>query len=203
MAMSEVLQHISQRSSTLIHPEALGQLHIRTGRIVACDPLVSHNKPFERTVPTGSYPVIAWWHSDEERIAAAELRLSEAKAVRWEMATRPGQLISELKEGYTYGYPVDTGLGCFGDEAAIHAMNEMEDRLERELGDDFISFYDDAVADVLAEHNDDWGVLSVDQQSGLNVIMFSTGYGDGFYTSYWGFDEEDKLVALVTDFKIL
>lgn len=201
--MNTLLQHISSASHSALRPEQLSELNIITGRIVACDPLVSHRTPFERNVPPGKYPLFAWWHTEEERIAAAELRFAEEKAVRWEMATKPGQHISELKEGYTYGYPVDTGLGCFGDEAAIQAMKEMESKLAEELGDDFISFYDDAVADVLAEHNDDWGDLLVDQASGLNVIMFSTGYGDGYYTSYWGFDKEDKLVSLVTDFQIL
>ncbi|MEH6980177.1 DUF4241 domain-containing protein, partial [Bacillus pseudomycoides] len=29
------------------------------------------------------------------------------------------------------------------------------------------------------------------------------GYGDGFYPSYWGFDENGKIVSLVTDFQVL
>jgi len=201
--MMPLLQHITDTSTTALRSEELADLHIHTGRIVACDPLVSHSNAFELAVPPGSYPVIAWIHTDEERIAAAELKLSAAKAVHWEMATKPGQNISELKEGYKYGYSVDTGLGCYGDIAAIQLMNEIEDKLADELGDDFISFYDDALADVLALNNDEWGELIVNEQSGLNVIMFSSGYGDGFYTSYWGYDEAGQIVSLVTDFNIL
>jgi hypothetical protein len=34
------------------------------------------------------------------------------------------------------------------------------------------------------------------------VIVFQSGYGDGFYASYWGFDAEGQLVCLVTDFDL-
>lgn len=39
--------------------------------------------------------------------------------------------------------------------------------------------------------------------TGLNVMIFSSGYGDGFYASYWGFDDTGSPVALVTDFRVL
>jgi hypothetical protein len=33
-----------------------------------------------------------------------------------------------------------------------------------------------------------------------NIAMFESGWGDGFYASYFGFDEEGRVAALVTDF---
>jgi hypothetical protein len=41
------------------------------------------------------------------------------------------------------------------------------------------------------------------QPTGANQIAFSTGHGDGFYASYWGYDGTDDIVCLVTDFDIL
>jgi hypothetical protein len=33
--------------------------------------------------------------------------------------------------------------------------------------------------------------------------MFSTGFGDGIYASYWGFDSDGQVVELVSDFELL
>lgn len=201
--MSSLLLELSKPEGGILRPEMLEQLTFVSGTIVASDPLIAHTNPFERTIHPGTYPVVAWWHEEEERIAAAELKLSDARPIRWEMAIRPGQNLSELKEGTIFGYPVDTGLGCFADIEAIHKLDEMESKLQRDLGDDFISLYDNLIADVLAEHEDNWGSVIVCEETGLNVVMFSSGYGDGFYASYWGFDVDDNVVCLVTDFKVL
>jgi hypothetical protein len=37
----------------------------------------------------------------------------------------------------------------------------------------------------------------------LNVVMFSSGEGEGFYPSYFGIDEEGDICTLVTDFRII
>ncbi len=201
--MSKLLLELAKPEDGILRSETLEQITIVSGKIVACDPLISHNHPFERTIPSGKYPVVAWWHKEEERIAAAELKLSDTRPIRWEMAVRPGQNVNELKDGSIFGYPVDTGLGCFGDVEAIDKLDEMEARLQRDLGDDFISLYDNLIDDVLSEHDDNWGSVIVCEDTGLNVAMFSSGYGDGFYASYWGFDADDNVVCLVTDFNVL
>ena len=48
-----------------------------------------------------------------------------------------------------------------------------------------------------------WTNLILDEASGANVIAFSSGYGDGSYPSYWGYDLAGQRVALVTDFGVL
>ncbi|WP_338750797.1 DUF4241 domain-containing protein [Bacillus sp. FJAT-52991] len=201
--MSKVLRELSKIGEKTLRPEVLEPLKIVSGKIVACEPGVFDNRSFERLIEPGSYPVVAWWHEDTQLIAAAELKLSDGVPVRWEMATKPGQNIDELEEGHIFGYPVDTGLGCFADQEAIGKMSEIEARLVRELGEDFISFYDDALDDVLMEHDDVWGNFIVSKENGLNAILFRTGYGDGFYASYWGMDEDGQIVSLVTDFNVL
>lgn len=202
MNISKVLLDVSLNNDKKLRSEMLGRLKIVSGKIVACDPLLFHKKTFEQTVPIGEYPLFVWF-DEENQIAAAELKLAESTPVRWEMAIKPGQKIEELKEGEIFGYPVDTGLGCFADVEAIINLEKIEAELAEELGEDFISLYDDLVEDVLIQNDDVWGNLEVCKNSGLNIIMFNSGYGDGFYASYWGFDEEDRIVSLVTDFNIL
>lgn len=202
--MSKLLNTLmTQDTESELYAEVLTHLHIVSGKIIACDPLVPHKEPFERTISPGVYPVTAWWHKEEQRIAAVELKWSEKRPVRWEMATRPGQHEKQLEEGHIFGYSADTGLGCFADALAIEQMIELEDRLARELGDQYISFYDNKVEYVLAEHDDHWGNLQVHTENRLNVVMFSSGYGDGFYASYFGISVDGEAVSLVTDFQLL
>jgi uncharacterized protein DUF4241 len=43
----------------------------------------------------------------------------------------------------------------------------------------------------------------LDPPSGLNVVMFKAGLGDGAYASYWGLDAGGEPACLVTDFGVL
>ncbi len=43
-----------------------------------------------------------------------------------------------------------------------------------------------------------WTNYKVDELG--NIITFSSGFGDGSYPSYWGYDEKDEICCLVTDF---
>jgi hypothetical protein len=43
------------------------------------------------------------------------IKFKESKAVRWKMAIKKGQDPSILEEDEVFGYPVDSGVGCFMD----------------------------------------------------------------------------------------
>jgi hypothetical protein len=45
--------------------------------------------------------------------------------------------------------------------------------------------------------------VTVQGGAGGNLIAFSSGWGDGCYASFFGYDAHDKLVGLVTDFQVL
>ena len=45
-----------------------------------------------------------------------------------------------------------------------------------------------------------WSWANVEVGDRRNVVMFSTGLGDGIYSSYFGYDERGNPVCLVTDF---
>ena len=156
--MSKLLRELSKPDSEALRSEALEQLKVTSGKIIACDPLIFNENHFEQTIQPGTYPIVAWWHKEDGVIAGAELKLSESKAVGWKMATKPGQNVSELEDGYIFGYPVDTSLGCFADVEAIGKLEEIEDRLQQELGEEFTSLYDDLIDDILTEHDEDWEI---------------------------------------------
>ncbi|WP_317615143.1 MULTISPECIES: DUF4241 domain-containing protein [Bacillus] len=37
----------------------------------------------------------------------------------------------------------------------------------------------------------------------MDIAMFTTGFGDGMYPSFWGLDENGEPACLVTDFLIM
>jgi hypothetical protein len=187
----------------------IGRLTVTTGAIVACDPLVfPERRPFTRRVPPGRYPVvISIAHirhpkskkreKPDERIACAMLRLGPCAPVRWQMATIPGQKLRTLKEDHYYGYVVDAGTGCFMDRAAAKILDR---RMEADHG-----YFEEllAASEGVYVHTRRWADFPLDEGSGLNVVFFSSGWGDGSYASCWGFDRAGEVACLVTDFQVL
>ena len=71
--------------------------------------------------------------------------------------------------------------------------------------DESDQFYDrlDAMQDKTYLPTWSWADLIVDETTGANIIAFSSGWGDGCYPSYWGYNAANQRVALVTDFGVL
>ena len=130
--------------------------------------------------------------------------MSERAAVRWEMATPQGQTLSALMTGEVFGYPVDFATGCFTDADVLSTL-EANEATRTDVADESKQFYHrlDDMQDKTYLPTWSWADLIVDETTGANVIAFSSGFGDGFYTSYWGYDASDQRVALVTDFGVL
>jgi len=183
----------------------IGNLVLSSGKVVACDPSnlawESDTIPFVRTAPPGKHPVIlsfmATGQGDavDQRVACAMVRFTTAKPAAWEMAVRPGQEFSALPVGKFFGYGVDAGMGCFIDKDSLQALS-------KEDNEDFCQqrIIDEMDKDGEYRH---WANIIVDPQTGANLIVFSSGYGDGFYPSYWGLEAAGEPCCLVTDFGTL
>lgn len=187
--------------------DAFGTLHVSSGKIVACDPLADpRTEGFERSVPLGDFPVHLVFADD--RPALAFIRFSEKDPVQWVMATTPGQDLSQLQPGYLYGYPVDAGMGCFMDEAAARLYMKREQDLNDEWKaagkEGSPNLYDDLI-DPAMQENDEMDFLDFQPYADQphNVFFFTSGWGDGFYASYWGLDEDGNVAVLLTDFEII
>ena len=180
---------------------ALGDLVAPTGRIIACDPLTAlEPTAFAQHVAPGSYPVfasVAALVNGDQRVACVMLRLREATVTRWEMARMEGQESVTLDEGEFFGYAVDAGVGCFMDARAAVALDARYESDES---------YDEALINAMeASRANGWehANVTLDNASGVNLIMVESGWGDGVYASYWGYDAHDAPVCVVTDFSVL
>ena len=134
------------------------------------------------------------------------LRFSDKPVVRWEMAVIAGQDVSTLQEGHIFGYPVDAGMGCFMDvESAklyLQRFSELNEEIKKKKGPDaYANLYDDLIEPAMQESGEfDFLDFRPYADKPNNVLLFTSGWGDGFYASYWAFDAENRPVALVTDF---
>lgn len=219
------------RQQVTISIHEIGDLILTSGRIIARDPLREPelDSYFSQTVKPGRYPIILsvanFYPRKEVRIAAAMIRISEKPAVRWEMAVVNNQH-PQLNQGEIYGYGVDTGTGCFMDYDAERILDalaspnlaEYEETMKVsqsravDLITDALSRYNQEFCDRLNAEMDknqfedspvaSWANLRVSDETEANVIAFSTGFGDGGYTSYWGYDATNNLTSLVTDFDL-
>jgi len=167
--------------------KSAGELRVPTGKIVACDPLgFFEHEPFQSEAPPGIYPVTLYLARGgvDYRVAYAKIEFAAGQVQTWKRALRAGE--NEDAEGYG----VDLATGCFMDNAAAQVM------LDRwgESGE-----FSDEISNNM---NSEWAEYIFDQQTGLNIIYFSSGYGDGSYKSYWGFGADGHLLCLVTDFEV-
>ena len=202
-------------NNTPIELFSLGQLNVITGQIIACDPLVSLYRalPFTKRAKPGQYPVIvciAKTKDSGDRYAVVKIEFLKAKAINWEMALVANQNIKELKSDDSFfGFPVDAGLGCFCDITTQKFFNEWQADFEKNnpgdnIYDDFLDteFRKNAKDKTNPQDAGDWLDFKLPNNPDLNVIMFQSGYGDGFYPCYWGITDTGEICSLIIDFQI-
>lgn len=195
----------------------IGNLYLPTGKIIAGDPFfISNTKPFKLTVNPGTYPVKLLIHKIEEthfRIAFSKIVFSDVPATKWILALTEDttkKQIESLQEGDFLGYGVDAGLGCFRDSETNSIFNTAMDNYYKSNPDK--NYYDDVLAEEfktasgshpLSRDLGDWNNHSPMKGDNRNVIMFSSGWGDGSYPTYWGTDSTGKITELVTEFFVI
>ena len=196
---------VSGGISVVVRLHDVGALELPAGEIVACDPFTSAGdaRAFTRAVPPGAYPVelrvFELPETDDKRVGVALVRLAEGEPERWEPAVTAGQDVSTLKDGETFGYGVDSGTGCFAAPEALAELGAALDDHYRATR----SYQDPLMKALEAADEPTWSRAVLDYGSHGNVVAFSTGFGDGFYTTHWGLDARGDAVCLITDFDLV
>ena len=167
-----------------IHRRELGKLTLPSGQILARDPSYAcfEGPPFARRVRPGRYPVVLTCVGDGPDPGPHELPAT------WEHALSDGQKLTDLHPGQIYGYGVDGGTGCF---------------VDLEVADEFAAGKRNFQRMLAAFRKSDFQPLIHPFQDEPAIAVFQSGWGDGFYASYWGLDARGEPVCLVTDFAVL
>lgn len=190
----------------------LGKVVFPTGRVVIADPLcylgTQYACPLEKSIEPGEYPVVLSVLKHEIwgiRYLAAKLLITNKKAISYETAERKVEASEASK--VLNGFGVETGLGCFCDEETERLYKAFLQQWHDNHPDG--NHYDDYFEQMFAfsyenapeyqREGGDWIDWSVPGTTN-NIIMFGSGFGDGYYQSYWGYDVEDKICCLVIKF---
>lgn len=180
-----------------------GTLKVPSGRICVADPFIALSvaKPLKQAVPAGAYPVrlaVAGFPKGGLRVAFARVDFKEAKIARWSMAVHEGQDLATLKDDEIFGYGVDAGTGSFFDPLATEAAARVLGR-NPDAWEDWQTEGEANGPQVIGPYQ-----FLLDLPFGdANAIMFSSGWGDGFYASWFGYDAKSNVAALVTDFRTI
>ena len=190
----------------------IGEVNLPTGEILACDPLVELGevKTYLQKTPLGKFPVkIAVVLSEDygDRYACVKVEFNKNKPVVYELAVTGNEKeMDEAKEDEYYGFGVDAGMGCVADKKAQEEYSKYWKKLEEEGAD---NLYDDIFEELLEDSfkkfpkyqrdGGDWANFII-PDTDLNIPVFASGWGDGYYPCYFGYDEKGELCGFYIHF---
>jgi len=194
----------------------IGDINLPTGRIIAADPFFTDGqKPFSRTVEPDKYPVYIYVSEIDKlhhRIAYAKIKFRPEEATKWILALTNDLTeaeLNDLAEDEFYGFPVESGLAAFLDEETNAQFIAKMDALEEAKPD--ANYYDEVLAEQFRAYSGkntfsrelgDWNDHRISDDTDNNVIMFASGWGDGYYPAYWGLNDNGDTIELAIDFLI-
>ncbi len=188
----------------LLESFEVGKIYLSSGKLVACDPVITSDmNPFTVKFPKGDFSVLLHKERESNCVAYAEIIFSNAEVADWKLAVTEGQQIKDLEEGEIFGYPVESGMGCFMDADTQNSLNDLEQRLYRGKGADFMGIYEEFFHEYFFDENgaiDQFAFLKPSEQHPGTIFAFETGYGEGFYASYIAYDKNGAPVKIVTEF---
>lgn len=190
--------------SPLLESFEVGKLYLSSGKLVACDPLITNDmQPFTTEFPKGDFSVLLHKERESNCVAYAEVIFSTAEIAQWEMAVTAGQDVKDLGEEEIFGYPVESGMGCLMDVDTQNSLNELEKRLYHSKGADFMGIYEEFFHDYFFDEKgaiDQYAFLKPADEHPGTIFAFETGYGEGFYASYIAYDKDHSPVKIITEF---
>ncbi|AZA90689.1 Uncharacterised protein [Chryseobacterium nakagawai] len=190
--------------SPLLESFEVGKIYLSSGKLVACDPLITNDMlPFSTEFPKGEFSVMLHKEIESNCVAYAEIIFNTTAITDWKLATTAGQNIKELTEDEVFGYPVESGMGCFMDVDTQNSLNELEQKLYHNKGGDFMGIYEEFFHGHFFDENgaiDQYAFLKPSEAHPGTIFAFETGYGEGFYASYIAFDKNQSPVKIITEF---
>ncbi|MBB5017925.1 hypothetical protein HNQ59_001210 [Chitinivorax tropicus] len=194
-----------------------GQLWLKSGRLVICDPfatLAMSGNPQVRVAP-GCYPVIATIADTSEALDGSQPReaylsvvLSDLPSIGWRFLSPlpPDMEAPALGDHEFIGVSVDENTVAFTDADAIERLMPSPKEVDWEF-ELFDSGEDDAWQARLADPGELReglaNVLLPDAQDGENVMLSYAGWGDGSYAVVGTYAADGTLTGVHIDLAVL
>ena len=183
----------------MLERRRVANLHLPTGRLVVCDPLISpESEPFAVDFPSGAFPVyvIMAKMRDETRPAYVVIEFDEQRPHRWEI----GHLAGEESSwgGDRLGAYVESNVLAFMDEQTasilMHLVHEDDAEFEKTIRRAMRRNRRSGAQVELAD-------MRVDPMTNGNVLAFDADLGT--YVTYFGYGPDETVTMAVLDFEVL
>lgn len=180
--------------SESIDEQKIGDIEIKSGKIAVCDPLILFdNGAYTEKIDDGNYPVYVYYHQmlQDNRIAFAEVRFSEEMPIEFCIAHTIDQDITKIADDEYFGFSSESGFGSFMDYEVCKKIAERIKETRKP---------DSSVKKAINDMYESGGMsFNLSYEDGSDISIFSTGFGDGLYPSFFGYNENKKVVCLITD----
>lgn len=171
-------------------------INFRTGKLVLADPYYYAEAEdimdvMEETFPARKYGVIISSKDVEglgRRIYGVKLNITDKKAVKYI------ELKPEGREWQVVG--IDSGLCAIADKSAQEDFKNFYEKWIKENKGK--NFYNDYLYQIF-EEDYDIGIWK-SENTGNNILIVHSGFGDGVYNPLCGYDENGKLANVVIMF---
>ena len=191
----------------------VGTVDVPSGKVIVADPLSYLSGEhviapvLKREIPKGSYPAevaICRHPQIGIRMCTARLKIKDTAAVRYELAESEEETAAfKAKDGVLHGFPVDAGMMCFIDKDAAANYAAFIEKWHREnpgknhYDDYFAAFFAESYEKLPAYQREGGDFIEwTNPDSGERTVQIASGFGDGFYRSFWGFDEKGDVCEL-------
>lgn len=191
----------------------MGKVNFATDEILVRDPLVYLNEeqqPYFTKVPVGEYDLETLVVEVEEgsyRYIASRVRFNDQDATRYYQALEGDEDLEEVDGDTIFGFIVDAGLATIVDTETRDAYCEFvqgwyEKNKDKNIYDDF--FADEFQKSYLERpefqrEGGDWINFRI-PNTDCRVPMIQSGFGDGLYPVYFGYDGAGSLCDVVMEY---
>lgn len=187
-----------------------GETDCPSGRLFAADPLAylpgsQFFFTFEKEIPAGRYPVevsICRNSMTGIRMCTARLKIKDTEAVKFVRAEGTAEAISE--EGTAGGFPVDAGMMTLCDaqtagEYRAFIKKWYESHPDGNHYDDYFAAFFAESEKMLPAYQREGGdfIEWTNPDTGRKMVMIASGFGDGFYCCYYGYDAGGDLCQII------
>lgn len=163
--------------------QSLGTLILPTGQIMINDPLVMYEQEsLEKDIKPGSYPVYLYVYEEfkDKRTIFAEIRFLDTLPIK----------IDEVMT-----FDIDSGIAAFVDGSIFDKLETLSEEQAEDMWNNMNSMLED-------NKNDSYTTMNY-QLDDINIIGFTSGYGNGTYSAYYAYDASHNLCSLFIDFNIV
>lgn len=191
----------------------VGKINCSTGKIIVADPLAylptnKYSPILNKKIPIGEYPVqvsIVRNNTVGIRMCTARLKIKATEAVEYELANPTEESAAFIgKDGVLSGFPVDAGMITICDEQVAEEYKDFINNWYQEnpngnhYDDYFAKFFKESAEKLPQYQREDGDFIEWENPNTKSkLVMVASGFGDGFYQSYWGYDSNHEICELI------